>query len=88
MVFPKRLFQIKEEIFESELIGHLCQLAGVQKLRTSPYHPQTNGQCERFQWHTPKHAGNINTRAEKGLEKSCPCSGTCLQLHQEYSHWV
>ena len=34
--------------FESELIEHLCQLAGVQKLRTIPYHPQTNGQCEMF----------------------------------------
>ena len=32
--------------FERELIENLCQLAGVQKLRTSPYHPQTNGQCE------------------------------------------
>ena len=31
--------------FESELIENLCQLAEVKKLRTSPYHPQTNGQC-------------------------------------------
>ena len=34
--------------FESELIENLCQLAGVQMLRTSPYHPQTNRQCEHF----------------------------------------
>ena len=34
--------------FESELIANLCQVAEVQKLRTSPYHPQTNGQCEHF----------------------------------------
>ena len=26
----------------------LCKLAEVQKLHTSPYHPQTNGQCECF----------------------------------------
>ena len=29
--------------FESELIANLCQLAAVQKLRTSPYHPQKMG---------------------------------------------
>ena len=34
--------------FESELIDNLCQVAGVKKLHTSPYHPQTNGQCEHF----------------------------------------
>ena len=34
--------------FESELIENLCEVAGVKKLRTSPYHPQTNGQCEGF----------------------------------------
>ena len=31
-----------------EPITNLCQLAGVQKIRTSLYHPQTNGQCKHF----------------------------------------
>ena len=48
MGFWLKLLQIRAEIFESELIENLCQLAGVKKLRTSPYHPQTNGQCEHF----------------------------------------
>ena len=34
--------------FESKFIADLCKLIGTKKLRTSLYHPQTNGQCERF----------------------------------------
>ena len=30
------------------MISNLCELYGVQKLRTSPYHAQTNGQVERM----------------------------------------
>ena len=33
---------------ESLLINELCKLTGVKKLRTTPYRPQTNGQCEKF----------------------------------------
>ena len=34
--------------FTCHIITHICDLYGVQKLRTSPYHAQTNGQVERM----------------------------------------
>ena len=46
--FPTKIILDQGHNFESKLIANLCQIAGVQKLRTSPYHPQTNGQCEQF----------------------------------------
>ena len=46
--FPNKIISDQGHNFESELLANLCEVAGVQKLRTSPYHPQTNGQCERF----------------------------------------
>ena len=41
--FPTKIISDQGHNFESELIANLCQVAGVKKLRTSPYHPQTNG---------------------------------------------
>ena len=34
--------------FESSLMSSLSSLIGFQRLRTSPYHPQSNGMIERF----------------------------------------
>ena len=46
MVFQLELFLIKAAIYKVMLIADLCQPAEVQKIGTSPYHPQTNGQHE------------------------------------------
>ena len=48
MVFPKKILTDQGRNFESQLVADLCELMEVQKMQTSPYHPQTNGQCERF----------------------------------------
>ena len=43
---PAYLISDQGKAFMGHIITHLCELYGVQKLRTSPYHAQTNGQVE------------------------------------------
>ena len=45
---PAYLVSDQGKAFKDHVITHLCELYGVQKLRTSPYHAQTNGQVERM----------------------------------------
>ena len=43
---PAYLINDQGKAFTGHIITHLCDLYGVQKLRTLPYHAQTNGQVE------------------------------------------
>ena len=45
---PEKILMDWGQNFESQLVADLCELMGVQKIQTSPYHLQTNGQCEWF----------------------------------------
>ena len=45
---PEKIISDQGRNFESDLFLELCNLAQIKKVRTTAYHPQTNGQCERF----------------------------------------
>ena len=42
-----KLLNDQGAIFESNIIKELCEVIGIWKVRTSPYHTQTNGQVEQ-----------------------------------------
>ena len=46
--FPQKILTDQGPGFESQLFQELMSMARIEKLRTTSYHPQTNGQCERF----------------------------------------
>uniref|UniRef100_A0A8C5M0R6 Gypsy retrotransposon integrase-like protein 1 n=1 Tax=Leptobrachium leishanense TaxID=445787 RepID=A0A8C5M0R6_9ANUR len=45
---PRRIHSDQGRDFESRLVGQLLELLGIQKTRTTPYHPQGDAQPESF----------------------------------------
>ncbi|XP_061428614.1 uncharacterized protein LOC133355245 [Lethenteron reissneri] len=45
---PERLLTDQGKKFSSKLLQEVCDLLGTKKVRTSPYHPQTDGMVERL----------------------------------------
>ena len=45
---PEQLHTDQGRQFESELVAEVCKLLGINKTRTTAYHPQSDGLVERF----------------------------------------
>ena len=67
--WPEKILTDQGKSFENNLIQELCELAQVKKLRTSPYHPETNGQCKCFNGTLINMLGTVPTNAKRNWQE-------------------
>ena len=70
--WPDKILTDRGTSFENILFKEICDLAKVKKLRTSSYHPQTNGQCERFNKTLINMLGTLPGSAKKNWQEWVP----------------
>ena len=66
--WPEKILTDQGKSFENNLFQELCNLAQVKKLHTSPYHPETNGQCEHFNVTLISMLGTLPSHAKKNWQ--------------------
>ncbi|MEW8545658.1 MAG: DDE-type integrase/transposase/recombinase, partial [Candidatus Thiodiazotropha sp.] len=70
--FPAKLHSDKGANFESMVIRRLCNITGMRKSRTTPYHPMGNGMVERFNKTLLNMLGTLNYKQKSDWKSHVP----------------
>ena len=70
--WPDKILTDRGSSFENLLFKDICELAKICKLRTGSYHPQTNGQCKRFNKTLISMLGTLPRDAKRSWQEWVP----------------
>ena len=70
--FHEKIHSDRGTNFMSKVIRRLCRIAGVKQTRTTPYQPQGNGQCERFNRTLLKMLGTLPAERKTDWKAAIP----------------
>ena len=73
--WPDKILTDRGTCFENLLFQEICDQAKVKKLRTTAYHPQTNGQCERFNKTLIRMIGTLPVSHKQNWQEWVPTLG-------------
>ena len=69
---PAEILSDQGSNFMSELMSQFCHKMGINKIKTSPYHPMTNGLCEKFNGTLKSMLKKFVSQDPKGWDKYVP----------------
>ena len=69
---PKRILTDQGSEFESRLFKELCRHMGIEKVRTTPYKPSTNGCVERFHRTLNSMLGKVIQQSQRDWDEKVP----------------
>ena len=70
--FPAKIHSDQAANFESRVIKHLCNILGIKKTRTTPYHPMGDRMCEQFNKSTLNMLGTLSDRKKTDWKTYVP----------------
>ena len=80
---PEQILTDRGAAFESDLLAQFCKLYGCTKMRTTPYHPQGNGACERFNQTVLSLLGSLGDNEQRHWPEQLP---RLLQAYNNSEH--
>ena len=79
--FPRRLMSDQASEFTGQVISELCDLLGITKIRTLPYHPQTNGTVERVHQTLRRMIAKMDPEKKSQMALTFRVYTNCLQCN-------